>query len=79
MTLKEFLENINVDEEWRVQYYSFDNADAVIVFNTGKDNSITEDELIKQYGDRLIEAIFIDVVKVYYKEYPQIVIEIKSE
>lgn len=49
MSLKEFLENIGIDEEWRVQYYSSDNADVVIVFNTGKDDSITENELIKQY------------------------------
>lgn len=78
MSLKEFLENIGIDEEWRVQYYSSDNADAVVVFNTGEDDSIAEEELIKQYGNRRVETIFIDTVKRYYKDYPQIVLEIEE-
>ena len=78
MSLKEFLENIGIDEEWRVQYYSSDNADTVVVFNTGEDDSITEEELIKQYGNRRVETMFIDTVRRYYKDYPQIVLEIEE-
>lgn len=78
MSLKEFLENIGIDEEWRVQYYSSDNADAVVVFNTGEDDSVTEEELIKHYGNRRVETIFIDTVRRYYKDYPQIVLEIEE-
>ena len=78
MSLKEFLENICIDEEWSVQYYSSDKADMVIVFDTGKDNSITEKELIKQYGNRRVETIFIGTVRRYYKDYPQIVLEIEA-
>lgn len=78
MSLKEFLENIGIDEEWRVQYYSSDNADVVIVFDTVKDDSITEKELIKQYSNRQVKTIFIDTVRRYYKDYPQIVLEIEE-
>lgn len=31
MMLKEFLENIGIDEEWKVQYYTSENADIVVV------------------------------------------------
>ena len=81
MSLKEFLENICIDEEWSVQYYSSDKADMVVVFDTGRNNSINsvaEKELIKQYGNRRVETIFIGTVRRYYKDYPQIVLEIEE-
>ena len=78
MTLKEFLENIGVDEEWKVQYYTSENTDIVVVFDTAKDETITEEELVKQYGDRRVETIFIDSVRHWGKDYPQIVLEIEA-
>lgn len=78
MSLKEFLENIGIDDEWRVQYYSSDDADVVVIFNAGEDDSITEEELVKQYGSRRVETIFIDTVRRYCKGYPQIVLEIEE-
>ena len=77
MTLRTFLENICIDEEWRVQYYTSDNANMVVVFDTAKDVTITEEELVKQYGDRWVETIFIDSVRHWGKDYPQIVLEIE--
>lgn len=78
MNLKEFLENIRIDEEWKVQYYTFENADIVVVFDTAKDVTITEEELVERYGSRSVESIFIDSVRRYNKEYPQIVLEIEE-
>ena len=79
MTLKEFLENIGIDEEWKVQYYTSENADIVIVFDTAKDGMITEteEELVEKYGNQRVETIFIDTVRRYGREYPQIVLEIE--
>ncbi len=81
MTLREFLENIGIDEEWKVQYYTEENADIVIVFDTAKDNAITktEEELIEKYGNRRVETIFIDTLRQYGREYPQIVLEIEED
>lgn len=80
MMLKEFLENIGIDEEWKVQYYSSENADIVVVFDTMKDGMITEtdEELVEKYGNWRVETIFIDTVRRYGKEYPQIVLEIEE-
>lgn len=80
MMLKEFLENIGIDEEWKVQYYTSENADIVVVFDTAKDDVITEteDELVEKYGNRRVETIFIDTVRRYGREYPQIVLEIEE-
>ena len=76
MKLKEFLiSNIAIDEHWRVQYY----ADGInVVFDTGKDNSITTVELIEQYGNKRIESVFVDTIKRYHGNYPQIVFEIEK-
>jgi len=80
MILKEFLENIGIDEEWKVQYYTSENADIVVVFDTAKDGVITEteEELVEKYGNRRVETIFIDTVRRYGREYPQIVLEIEE-
>lgn len=80
MMLKEFLENIGIDEEWKVQYYTSENADIVVVFDTAKDGAITgtEEELVEKYGNRRVETIFIDTVRRYGREYPQIVLEIEE-
>ena len=80
MTLKEFLENIGIDEEWKVQYYTSENADIVIVFDTAKDGVITEteEELVEKYGNWRVETIFIDTIIRYGREYPQIVLEIEE-
>jgi len=80
MILKEFLENIGIDEEWKVQYYTSENADIVVVFDTAKDGVITEteEELVEKYGNRRVETIFIDTVRRYSREYPQIVLEIEE-
>lgn len=80
MMLKEFLENIGIDEEWKVQYYTSENVDIVVVFDTAKDDTITEteEELVEKYGNRRVETIFIDTVRRYGREYPQIVLEIEE-
>ena len=80
MILKEFFENIGIDEEWKVQYYTSENADIVVVFDTAKDSVITEteEELVEKYGNRRVETIFIDTVRRYGREYPQIVLEIEE-
>ena len=80
MILKEFLENIGIDEEWKVQYYTSENADIVVVFDTAKDGVITEteEELVEKYGNRRVETIFIDTVRRYGREYPQIVLKIEE-
>ena len=82
MTLKEFLENICIDDEWKIQYYTSNNADIVVVFDTAKDDAVTEteEELVEKYGNRRVESMFIDTVKRYGRgrEYPQIVLEIEE-
>ena len=80
MTLKEFLENIGIDEEWKVQYYTSENADIIVVFDTAESGRVTEteEELVEKYGNRRVETIFIDTVRRYGKEYPQIVLEIEE-
>ena len=80
MKLKEFLEKIDIDGELKVQYSSWDNgAEIVTVFDTGDEDSITEEELIKRYGEREINYIYADTKHRYYTNYPQLVIEIEEE
>ena len=82
MNLKTFLENITIDDEYKVQYFTRinDTYNIVILFDTIRVDCITKEELVKRYGNRQIETIFIDTVRnKCFGEYPQIVIEIEEE